>query len=77
MKAWHRLLMPVILATKEAEIKIEVWGQPGQTVPETLPWKKGPVERLRWRPEFKPQYHQNQSMNESKIEKIYLILYSY
>jgi hypothetical protein len=57
----HQWLIPVILATWEAEImKIEVWGQTGQIVHETLiskitraKWTGGEpwvVEHLLWKP---------------------------
>jgi hypothetical protein len=36
MGAGYQWLTPVILATQEAEIRIEIWSQPGQIVHETL-----------------------------------------
>jgi hypothetical protein len=51
--AWYRWLIPIILATQEAEIRrIAVRSQPGQIVHETLTrknpsQKKGLVERLK------------------------------
>jgi hypothetical protein len=46
--AGHQWLMPIILATEEAEIRITVQSQSGQIVCETLPQKnhhkKGLVE---------------------------------
>jgi hypothetical protein len=59
--AGHQCLVPVILATQEAEIRIMVWSQPGQIVCKTLTQKKsqkrtgGVAQSVG--PEFKPQYH--------------------
>jgi hypothetical protein len=57
------VLMPVILATQEAEVRrIAVWSQPRQIVYETLSWKNPSWKRAGRvtqgiGPEFKPQYH--------------------
>jgi hypothetical protein len=57
-------LMPVILATQEAEIRrIVIRSQPGQIVHETLSQKNPSLKKVAGRvaqgvgPQFKPQYH--------------------
>jgi hypothetical protein len=62
-------LVPVILATQEAEIRrIVVWSQPGQMVHETLSWKTLHTNRANdvaqsVGPEFKSQYYKKKSWN--------------
>jgi hypothetical protein len=64
-------LMPIILATQEAEIrKIEFQSQPGQIVHETLSRKNPSQKRAGGVAqgvglEFKPQYCQKKSQGES------------
>jgi hypothetical protein len=67
--------MPVMLATQETEIRrIEVGGQPGQMVLETLSRKKPSHKRAGGvaqgvGPEFKPQYHKKKKKKEEEEEK--------
>jgi hypothetical protein len=63
--------MPVILAAKEAEMRITVQSQPGQIVPETLSRKNpsqyragGVAKGLG--PEFKPQYRKKKNKYKLK-----------
>jgi hypothetical protein len=65
----RQCLMPIILATWEAEIRrVTVWSQPGQIVFETLSWKNPSQKRAGGvaqgvDPEFKPQ---SQKTNNNK-----------
>jgi hypothetical protein len=81
-RAGHQWLMPIILATQEAEIRrIEVRSQPGQIVHKTLSQKthqkkaggvgqgEGPGVGQGEGPEFKPQY--------CKYIYVYIYLYLY
>jgi hypothetical protein len=63
-------LMPIILATQEAELRrITVQSHPGQIVHETLSQKNPPQKRRASEmaqgkgPEFKPQYHKKKKKN--------------
>jgi hypothetical protein len=61
LRARHWWLMPVILATQEAEIKLPAWA-----VCETLSWKNLSQKRAGGMaqgvgPEFKPQYYKNKN----------------
>jgi hypothetical protein len=70
------VLVPVILAIQEAEIKmIETWSQPGQIVCETLSWKNPSQKRAGGvtqgvGSEFKPQQHKKRKkIKTSFVEK--------
>jgi hypothetical protein len=82
--ARHRWLMPIMLATQEAEIRrIMVWGQSGQIVCKTLSWKAlyknraGGVAQSEG-PEFKPLYgkkkHKKQWQQQQKTQPFFYII---
>jgi hypothetical protein len=74
IKGQHQWLMPVILATQEAEIRrIVVWSQPRQIVCETLYWKNPSQKRAGGvaqgvSPEFKPQCHKKKKKEFKAIK---------